>query len=132
MKSGQVNTWVSASLSQTIVCLLGQFQRTRQEKAYWKISAKSQVRENQYHCYVIFFGALNLNKVLYLKHRLTSTRKLEILTYFHRDFQQVIKLSDSCLNTWVPHLDINICHSFPIFIPYISWCSPVCSDIHPK
>lgn len=43
MKSALASTWECVYLLQTIACLLDQFQKTRQEKVYWKTSAKLQV-----------------------------------------------------------------------------------------
>lgn len=43
MKSALASTWESVYLLQTIACLSDQFQRTRQEKVYWKTLAKLQV-----------------------------------------------------------------------------------------
>lgn len=43
MKSAQASTWECVYLLQTIACLSDQFQRTRQEKVYWKTLAKLQV-----------------------------------------------------------------------------------------
>lgn len=43
MKSALASTWECVYLLQTIACLSDQFQRTRQEKVYWKTLAKLQV-----------------------------------------------------------------------------------------
>lgn len=43
MKSALASTWECAYLLPTIACLSDQFPKTRQEKVYWKTSAKLQV-----------------------------------------------------------------------------------------